>query len=271
MTMDMEKSIKKTLKYLKARNFKPLYADSSEEARDIMLNLIPHNTVVGVGDSSSIRQIGIIKHLEGRGTRVINPFDPERPIGDPKEYAAFVFRSSIEAARCDLFLTGTNAVTEDGRLVNIDGVGNRVAGMIWGHPRVVLAVGKNKIVKDLDAAFYRLRHVTAPEHALRSGVSGVPCIVEGECKDCMVKTRICNVTTIMEGSPHFTEITVIIVNEDLGLGWDLTWPRERIEQISQRHNRFMWSMKKEAMETLTREELWEKVSNCLIPRRNQKG
>jgi hypothetical protein len=266
MAKDVEKKIKKTLKYLKARNFMPLYADSSEEACDMMLNLIPQNSVVGVGDSSSVRQIGIIKELERRGNRVINPFDPERPIGDPKDYAAFVFRSSIEAARCDLFLTGTNAVTEDGRLLNIDGVGNRVAGMIWGHPRVILAVGKNKIVKDLDEAFYRLRHVTAPEHASRRGVSSAPCSIKGECMDCIGTKRICNVTTIMEGSPLFTEITVIIVNEDLGLGWDLTWPRERIEQISERHNRFMWSMAEEAMGSLTREELWEKVSDFITPK-----
>ncbi|MFC1534529.1 LUD domain-containing protein, partial [Thermodesulfobacteriota bacterium] len=161
--------------------------------------------------------------------------------------------------------TGTNALTQDGRLLNIDGVGNRVSGMIWGHPIVILAVGKNKIVKDLDEAFYRLRHVTAPEHVSRRGASGAPCTIKGECRDCMGDDRVCNVTTIMEGAPLFSEVNVVIVNEDLGLGWDRSWGKDRIDEISDRHNRLMWSMPEEAIRALTREELWESVKDLLNP------
>jgi hypothetical protein len=164
----------------------------------------------------------------------------------------------VKAIICDFFLTGTNAVTQDGRILNIDGVGNRVAGMFWGHPQVILVVGKNKIVKNLDEAFRRVKNVIAPEHLKRREAPS-PCAVTGRCVDCIGRNRVCAVTTIIESKPHFTEINVMIVNEDLGLGWDRSWPKKRINRIAAKHERFMWTIPKPVRETLNFKDIWKTV------------
>ena len=260
---EMNDGIKKAIQYLKARKFIPHYAADVATARDIILKLVPLDAVVGFGDSTSVRQAHVPKDLSKRGNTIINPFEPMKKNQDYKSFSMNVFRRSIEAALCDVYITGTNALTQDGRLVNIDGVGNRVSGMIFGHPVVILVVGRNKIVKDLDAAIERLKKVTAPEHVSRRGSSKSPCIVKGECKDCVGASRVCNITTILEGAPLFSEVNVIIVDEDLGLGWDISWAQERIEKISDRHNGKMWSMPEEAIHALTKEELWAGVDDIL--------
>jgi hypothetical protein len=127
-----------------------------------MLNLISGDSIVGLGNSSTIRQIGITRSLRKRGTRVINPFDPGKKIKGDATHLQFVFKPVIEATMCDIYLTGTNAITQDGRIFNIDGVGNRV-GHVLGTSQVILVVGKNKIVKNRIRAFHRVKNVTAPE------------------------------------------------------------------------------------------------------------
>ncbi len=151
-----------------------------------------------------------------------------------------------ESTICDIFLTGTNAITQDGRLVNVDARGNRVAGMFHGHPTSIIAVGRNKVVKSLEDAFHLVRNVIAPNHirirAVELGGRPVttPCVITGECDDCRAKDRMCNVFTIIEGKPSQTDINVIIIDEDLGLGWDESWPRERITTIIENYKRFVW-------------------------------
>ena len=142
--------------------------------------------------------------------------------------------------------TGTNAVTQDGRLVNVDAAGNRVAGMFWGHPTTIIVVGRNKIVKNLDEAFRRIRTVIAPNHirirAVELGGRRVetPCVVTGECSDCRVRDRMCNVFTVIEGKPLRTGINVVILEDDLGLSWDESWPRERIAKIIENYKKLVW-------------------------------
>ncbi len=259
----MEEAIQETLRSLEYRDLRAWFANDCGEARDLMLDLIAQDAIVGVGDSSAVRQIGIIESLKKRGTRVINPFDIDKPIRDEKGFLEYLFRPMIEATLGDVFLTGVNAVTQDGRLLSIDGSGNRVAGTFWGHPQVILAIGKNKIVKDLDEAFHRVKNLIAPEHARRRGISGPPCSVTGECHDCSGKKRICNVTAIIEGRPRFTEIHVIVVNQDLGLGWDESWPQERIDEIAANHEKFMWTLPPEIRKAVDRRGLWEGVKSYL--------
>jgi hypothetical protein len=254
----MEENIQKTLKSLQARGMKGWFANDCREARRRMLNIISKDATVGVGDSSTVRQIGIIQSLRKRGTRVINPFDPGKKIKDDATHLQFVFKPVIEATQCDVYLTGTNAVTQDGRILNIDGVGNRVAGMFWGHPQVILVVGKNKIVKNLDEAFHRVKNVIAPEHLKRRKALS-PCTVTGRCHDCIGPHRICAVTTIIESKPLFTEINVIIVNEDLGLGWERSWPKRRINRIAERHEKFMWSLPEPVIKTLKIKDSWKNL------------
>jgi len=145
-----------------------------------------------------------------------------------------------------VFLAGTNAITLDGRLVNVDAAGNRVAGMFHGHPKSIVVVGRNKLVNNLDEAFNRIRNVIAPNHMWIRAVelggdrTETPCVATGACSDCRSKDRMCNVFTIIEGKPLRTDISIVIVDEDLGLAWDESWPRERIDRIKEEYKKFVW-------------------------------
>jgi len=184
--------------------------------------------------------------LKKRGTRVLDAYDRHEAYTDARELEERRARIVKEATICDVFLTGTNALTQDGRLVNADASGNRVAGMFWGHPISVIVVGRNKIVRDLDEAFHRIRHVIAPNHArirtveLGGRERNTPCVATGECTDCRATDRICNIFTIIEGKPRRTDIHVVIVNEDLGLGWDASWPQDRMMSIRENYKGYVW-------------------------------
>ncbi len=229
----MNKEMETTLLGLKSRHLNAIFSDSSESARKTILDMIPKNTVVGIGDSTTVDQIGAKEELKKRGTKVLDAFDRKVAQTSPEERRRLIEQASL----CDVFLTGTNAVTQDGRLVNADASGNRVSGMFWGHPTSIIVVGKNKIVRDLDEAFYRLRNIIAPNHLkIRAADLGgqkreTPCYTTGKCSDCRANDRICNVFTIIEGKPTRTSINVILVDEDLGLSWDDSWSRERITKI----------------------------------------
>jgi len=232
------KDIEVTLKSLTSRGFKGFYAENRETAKNKILEMIPVEATVGIGDSTTVKQIGVIEELKKRGTTVYDGFYR----GITQEKHDEMLRKS---ALCDVFLTGTNAVTLDGRLVNVDAVGNRVAGIFFGHKFSIVVVGKNKLVKDLDEAFHRIRKLIAPTHArLRVELGGkpskTPCIVTGQCTDCRSEDRICNIFTIIEGKPLKTNIYVVIVDEDLGLAWDESWPKERISHIINEYKKYVW-------------------------------
>lgn len=225
----MDKEVEATLKSLRSRNIIVVYAENSEEALKKILELIPKDAIVGRNDSTSVTQLGIIDALKSRGTKVLERSD----------------LSSNRITTCDIYLTGSNVLTQDGRLVDVDFSGNRIAGIVWGHPKTLIVVGKNKIVKDIDEAFYRLRNVIAPNHIKIRAVDlggrhrNTPCVATGKCGDCRGNDRMCNVFAIIEGKPS-TEITVMIVNEDLGLAWDESWPHERINRIIDNYKKFVW-------------------------------
>jgi len=241
----MIEEIEVALRSLQARNIRGLFADNSEDAKNKILNLVPVNALVGTGDSTTVAQIGVKEELRRRGTKLLDAFDRTSAYAgvEGQEKRQELTRQS---SMCDVFLTGTNALTQDGRLVNVDAVGNRVAGMFWGHPETIITVGRNKIVKNLDEAFHRIRKVIAPNHirirAVELGGRRVetPCVVTGECSDCRAKDRMCNVFTVIESRPRRTDIEVVIVNEDLGLGWDESWPPERIAKIVENYKKFVW-------------------------------
>lgn len=242
--MDMQ--IEECLASLRSRHMNGIFAENSEVACRKILDLIPQNAVVGIGDSTAVKQIGIVRALVERGTKVLDPFESKDSQIDPKEAHKYTERVAKEATLSDVFLTGTNALTQDGRLVNVDGNGNRVAGMFWGHPISIIVVGKNKIVRDLDEAFHRIRNTIAPNHVyIRTAESRgrklrIPCADTGECRDCRSSDRVCNIFTILEGKPFRADLNVIIVDEDLGLGWDASWPKSRIKQIIDNHKKFLW-------------------------------
>jgi len=242
----MDVRIKHTLSSLHSRHIHGIFAENSKDAIQKIMNLIPHDAVVGIGDSTTMKQLSIPQALKRRGTRVLDPFEQKRSQTDPNDALRWHKNMLKKATVSDFFLTGTNAITLDGRLVNVDAVGNRVAGMFWGHPTSVIAVGRNKIVKDLGEAFYRIRNIIAPNHVRIRSVelggkhSKTPCAVTGECSDCRAKDRICNIFTIIEGKPFFTDLNVVIVNEDLGLSWAPSWPKERVMKILKNYKKFVW-------------------------------
>ena len=211
--MTTKEDIQTVVKALKANNFNVQYVDRAEDAVPLIMALIPRNATLEMAGSMSVVQLGLQDMLRERGNMGLEfPKPGEIP------------------SRKDVLLVSTNAVTLDGKLVNLDGMGNRVAGMIYGVKKVILLVGQNKIVRDVDEAMERVQNVIAPYHAKYLGLK-TPCAYSGECTDCDSPMRICNAMTILKKKPPMTDFTIFLVGEDLGLGWDPAWPHERIEKI----------------------------------------
>jgi hypothetical protein len=241
----MNPDIETTLKALKARGFDARYAQDRETARKMIVALVKETWIVGCGDSTTVRSLGVIQDLTDLGNRVLNPFFKPKIMRErPAQLALSIMKQTAQG--CDIFLASSNAVTMDGKLVNLDGGGMRVTGMIFGPLMSVIVVGRNKIVKNVDAALYRVKNVIAPAHARHIGPNwGVPCATAGKCVEPETicpsgKSRICNITVILESKPAVpdTQWVVVLVDDDLGLGWDPAWPQERIDKIYAEYKEF---------------------------------
>ncbi len=221
-----EERAKVAAKNLKKRNINAQYIATRQEALAVVLEMIPPGAIVARGDSISVDQLGIIPELiERQQNAVLDPFkwDVDGYYIDSVETRQQMYREAFSA---DIFLAGTNAVTMDGKLVNIDGLGNRVAAMIFGPKKVILVVGVNKVVKDLDAALERIRQLAAPLNAKRhylkhheEDLADLPCVKTGTCVECFQGSRICSFTVIIEGTTASDKgrINVVLVGEDLGI------------------------------------------------------
>lgn len=214
----MNKEIETAVNALKKNHFSVEYAEKAEDVADIILNLIPEDATLEMAGSMSVGQTGVKDLLIKRGNKGLVPEGEFNPF-------------EVLKTRKDVLLVSTNAATLDGKLVNIDGMGNRVTGMVYGPSMVILVVGRNKIVKDVNEALDRVQNVLAPYHARNMGIP-TPCAKTGKCEDCNSPARICNIVTILNKRPPGIDFTVILVNEDLGLGWDPDWPEERKEKIA---------------------------------------
>ncbi len=197
----------KTVDALKKNGFNAVYAPTKQEAASIALNLVPRNATVGIGGSVTIRELGIVESLKARGHIV---FDHYQCSTDEERTATC--KAQLTS---DVFFASSNAVSIDGKLVNIDGTGNRVASMIYGPGQVILVVGAHKITNNLQQAIDRAKQKAAPLNAERLN-RNTPCVTSGVCHDCNSKERICQVTTIIEKRPSNTPFTVIIVGEEVG-------------------------------------------------------
>ncbi len=193
---------------LTKRGFDARVAVSTEESVREVLSIIPPDAAVGCGGSATLRQLELLDRLRERGNRVV----AHEPGMDPVE--ALAIRK--EAVACPCFMASANAVTLEGEIMNVDGIGNRVAGTIFGPSTVVIVAGANKIVEDIAAARTRIREYAAPANARRLGIP-VPCVETGHCVDCAAEANICRVTTIMHRPPGLTDVKVILVPEELGL------------------------------------------------------
>lgn len=238
MAQRVSPEIELALKSLKANRFDVRFASGVSEARKMMLEMIPLTASIGVGDSVTLRQIGILEELSQRNNRVINPFT--RELTRDKATRDLFTETCRKTFGADVFITGANALTEDGKIVSVDYAGNRVAGAIFGGNKVILAIGRNKIVHDMEEANYRIKNVIAPFHAKHKGRK-TPCTITGKCSDCDSPDRICNVTVILEKKPGHTDLSVVLIDEDLGLGWDTAWSEQRIGKIKSSYEQNTWA------------------------------
>lgn len=204
----VEEKAKKAIEELEAHEFKAIYVKTKEEAfKEIWKHITPKMRI-GVGGSLTIRELGVLDKLEAQGNTVYNHWKP----GLSKESVLEIRKSQMTS---DLFLSSANAITLNGELVNIDGIGNRVNSINFGPGKVILVVGYNKIVDDVQEAIQRIKNVAAPMNARRLNID-VPCAEVGKCVDCHSPNRICRVIVIHERKPSLTDILIILVGEELG-------------------------------------------------------
>jgi L-lactate utilization protein LutB len=194
---------------LTKNGFEVVIVPNAEAVGRSVLDMIPHGVDIGLGGSVTLRDLKLDAMLRERGHEVHDHWLPGR---DPEEMRR-VLRKQISSP---VFLTSVNAVTADGKLVNIDNTGNRVAAMSFGPEHVVAVVGKNKIVADVHAAVSRVRSYAGPANAKRKDHK-TPCVTDGKCHDCDSPDRLCRVVSILEKKTRGVgRFTVILVEEDLG-------------------------------------------------------
>ena len=198
---------------LEGNNFEAFIAETAEEAKRIMKEeILPELRdikIVARGDSLTLEATGMLEVIEDNTAfDFVDPF--EKGLSDEE-----MSERGRQALLSDLFFTGTNALTETGVLVNLDGWGNRVAGLTYGPEYVIVTVGRNKIVPELDDAMYRIKDYAAPINAMRFDMK-TPCVKTSFCEDCKSPDRICSSWTITEKSFPKGRIKVILINQDLG-------------------------------------------------------
>ncbi len=194
----------KVIQGLKSRNMTGYYAEAKEEALALALSLIPEGSSVTMGGAMSAHEIGLVEALKAGNYRFID-----------RDAMADKRAAMLAAYDADFFLTGANAMTEDGEMVNIDGNANRVSAIAQGPKKVLVIAGMNKICSDLDSAMKRARNVAAPINAQRFGLN-TPCSKTGACMNCKSPDTICCQFLITRFSRHADRIHVILVNENLG-------------------------------------------------------
>ena len=183
--------IDQTIKALERNHFEVYFANNRQEARDI--------------------STGILSEIEQRPECIlIRTFQD----GYSRAQKTYWRRQALLA---DLFVTGTNALTRQGQLVNVDMVGNRVAGITFGPEHVVLFIGTNKITDNIEQAMERIRTTAAPLNAIRHPHLHTPCQTTRTCMNCQSSDRLCNTWTITEKSLPQKRIKIILINESLGL------------------------------------------------------
>ncbi len=198
---------------LEKNNFDAFIAGTPSEAKRIVIDkILPLIDIKSVswGDSLTLYSTEILEYFRSKSEiKLIETFAEN--ISREK-----IMERRRKAILADLFFTGTNALVDSGMLVNLDMIGNRVGGITFGPKYVVIMVGRNKIVQNLDEAMKRIKNIAAPQNAIRHSQK-TPCVKTSYCMDCKSPDRICNIWTIHEKSYPKGRIKVILINRDLGL------------------------------------------------------
>lgn len=216
----MTEQIEKLFKNLQKNKMQPIFAQDKQDALNIVKDMLFDGAVITWGGSMSVIECGIDKLLEDPKYNFMNRSREGITPAEQQE----CFKASIGA---DFFFCSANAVTENGELLNVDGLANRVSSIAFGPKKVVMIVGVNKIVPDLKEAFLRVKKVAAPKNCVRLGIDN-PCAKLGHCVSllnnpnpdfadgCQKDTRICCDYLISALQRQKDRITVILVNENLG-------------------------------------------------------
>lgn len=200
--------INNLIKTLQKNNINGYMVESKEELISQIEAIVEKDSVVSVGGSMTLFELGIIDYLRKGRYEFLDRYKDGLSPADIED----IYRKSFFA---DAYFTSTNAITEEGELYNVDGTGNRVAAMLYGPKKVIFIVGTNKIVQNMDEAIKRVREIAAPLNTKRLNRK-TPCVKVGHCMDCNSPERICNEYTVIKRQRDKNRMHVIFINENTG-------------------------------------------------------
>lgn len=204
-----EQKCLKAVESLGKHGFTALYCSTPQDAAEYIIAGAADAVTVGFGGSMSIVSLGVEQLLREQGKEILNHSSP----GLSLDERLVILRRQLT---CDLFLSGCNALTLNGELVNIDATGNRVGAMLFGPRKVIVVAGRNKLVDGTPHdAIERVKAWATPPNAKRLNFK-TPCSATGFCSDCNSPDRLCRVTAVIDRKPRFTDIHVLVVNAELG-------------------------------------------------------
>lgn len=192
---------------LEKRNMEGYYFETGDECVKAIVDSIPQGSSIGWGGSESIKEVGLMDALKNSSYELIDRMAAKNPDEARQIYAKTVL--------ADYYLMSSNAITINGELINIDGNGNRVACLIQGPSHVIIVIGMNKVVTDVQSGVARVRNMASPANAIRLNKK-LPCASLGHCLDCLSPDCFCNQIVITRRSGHTGRIKVYLVAEDLG-------------------------------------------------------
>ncbi len=196
------------VKNLKKHDFDAHFAETVDEAANLIFKMISGYETFGFAGSDTSRALGILEKLKVEGKTIYDHWQK----GLTKEQYLEI---RLQQGRCDCFICSANAISAEGEVVNVDGIGNRVGAMSFGPKKVVIVAGMNKVRPNIESALRRVREVAGPMRAKSLGME-TPCAETGVCTDCDSPQRICRITTILHRKPTLSDISVILINESLG-------------------------------------------------------
>jgi hypothetical protein len=198
----------KTVEALRRNHFDAGFFDSGSEGLEVIMQFIKAGDTVAFGGSQTLRQLGLVQKVKEAGAVIL---DHNAEGLNPDEKMEVMRRQQV----CDVFLCSSNAISLEGELYNVDGNGNRLSAMIFGPRKVIIVAGTNKICPDETSAWLRIKTVAAPINLKRLNRPN-PCTKQGICMDCSLPTRGCNAYLVLRKKPSLSDISVFIINENLG-------------------------------------------------------
>lgn len=205
----MDEIIQRTIENLKKRNFNVSFVEDKLSASNLVMSMINSGESVGWGGSVTLIDSGILDSLNERKELILL----DRTKGKTSEESEEIMRECLHS---DVFLTSANAILSDGRIINIDGRGNRIAATIYGPKKKIFVIGKNKIVDgNLEDGISRIKNIASPKNAQRLD-KNTPCKTTGKCMDCSSPDRICRSIGVIDWEKKDNPNHIIIINEELG-------------------------------------------------------